>query len=218
MAVRNAGIRDVKTGPHIVTLPEVLSWLFAGEPVSEVVATRVCLTASPETVWDRIMFYEEVPGRPPFPLRAFMPHPVRTDGEKSMTGAKVRCLYKNGDLVKRITAVEPQRFIRFEVIEQCLGVEDCVTALGGSYEIHRHGDGSDIVLTTRYRAYLHPRFFWHPLERLVTTQLHKHVLNGMRGCLPENSRTVRLSIHCVAPQRAAQETVRCTISESHSQL
>ena len=45
------------------------SWLFAHGTVDETVATRFHFDASPEEVWNHIMFYEEVPGRPPFLLR-----------------------------------------------------------------------------------------------------------------------------------------------------
>lgn len=218
MSGRNAGIRATKAKPHTGALPKVLSWLFARQPVNESVATRVLLAASPETVWNQIMFYEEIPGQSPFPLRAFMPRPLRTDGDKAGLGAKVRCLYKGGDLVKRITAVEPQRLIQFEVIEQSLGVEGCVIALGGSYEIRHSGDGSEIALTTKYRAYLHPRPLWRPLERLVTSQLHKHILNGMQGRLSQNSRDLRLAAQCMIPQSVPQGGIQCTASDSRSHL
>lgn len=91
----------------------LLGWLFARKAVSEAVATRVHFNASPEAVWNHIMFYEEVPGRPPFLLRALLPHPVRTEGDKTLVGATVRCAYKGGHLVKRITTVEPPHFLKF---------------------------------------------------------------------------------------------------------
>jgi hypothetical protein len=135
--------------------------------------------ASPEEAWERILFYEEVPGRAPFPLRWFMPSPVRTEGEKGSVGSRVRCVYSRGYLIKRITMVNRPRRIRFEVMEQFLGIEGCVVALGGSYEIEPSGEGSEFTLTTRYLARLRPRALWRPLERLVAGQLHKHVLKGM---------------------------------------
>jgi hypothetical protein len=135
--------------------------------------------ATPEEAWNRILFYEEVPGRAPFPLRAFMPSPVRTEGQKASVGSRVRCIYNRGYLIKRITMLDPPRRIRFEVTEQLLGIERCVVALGGSYEIEPSGEGSEFTLTTRYQAHLHPRALWRPLERLVAGQLHTHVLKGM---------------------------------------
>src|SRR5271157_490232 len=157
----------------------LVSWLCARRAVSEAVTTRVHFNASPEVLWNHIMFYEELPGRPPFLLRALLPHPVRTEGDKTRVGATVRCEYRGGDLVKRITAVKPHHSLQFEVIEQRLGIEDCVMAVNGSYDINCRGDGSEVVLTTNYRAYLRPSWAWRPLEKLLVSQLHRHILDGM---------------------------------------
>ena len=113
----------------------LLSWLFARKGVNEAVATRISFDCSPEEVWNHIMFYEEVPGRPAFLLRAMLPYPIRTEGDKTRVGATVRCAYRGGDLVKRITAIEPPHLLQFEVIEQRLGIEGCILTLGGSYQI-----------------------------------------------------------------------------------
>lgn len=158
--------------------------LFARKPAEDSVATKVHFDASPEAVWNRLIFFEEVPGRPPFILRLLLPHPVRSEGNKSDVGAAVQCTYKGGYLVKRITDVEPPFRLRFEVVEQRLGIEGCVRALSGSYQICRHGDGTDVVLTTNYRAFLRPRLLWRPLEKILAGQLHCHILNEMRTALP----------------------------------
>jgi hypothetical protein len=147
----------------------------------EEAVTRMHFEAGPEATWNVLMFYEEVSGRPPFPLNIFMPDPVRTEGGKHSVGDRVRCIYQGGDLVKRITCVDPPHLIRFEVIGQSLGIEGCVIANCGSYELVPSGTGTDVVATTRYYAYLHPRWIWRPIEELMTAQLHRHVLNGMRA-------------------------------------
>jgi hypothetical protein len=195
----------------------LLSWLSARKAVSEAVATRVHCDASPETVWKRIIFYEEVPGRAPFLLRVLLPRPVRTEGDKSAVGGMVQCTYKAGDLVKRITAVEPPCLVKFEVIEQRLGIEGCVIALGGSYEIRQCGDGADVVLTTNYRAYLRPRGLWRPLERLLAGQLHTHILNGMRADVPHGAAAMRrAAMECLTRERNARGGLACTPSPSRS--
>jgi hypothetical protein len=206
---------EMRSASHARTLPLVLGWLFGGRAVNEVISTQVYFTANPETIWNRIAFYEEVPGQPPFLLRAFMPHPVQTMGEKTAVGARIRCLYQGGDLVKRITAIEPPHRILFDVLEQRLGIEDCVVALGGSYEIDGNGNGSDVVLTTKYKAYLHPRRVWRPLERLIAGQLHRHVLDGMRGGASNESGELRLPRQGFAAQGSAQlQKTECTIAQS----
>lgn len=56
--------------PQMLTPPplrwtRLVSRLFAHGAVSESVATRVYFDAGPEEVWQRILLYEEVPGRVP---------------------------------------------------------------------------------------------------------------------------------------------------------
>jgi hypothetical protein len=157
----------------------LVSWLCPRKAVGEAVTTKVHFNASPEALWNHIMFYEELLGQPPFLLRVLLPHPVRSEGDKTHVGATVRCEYRGGDLVKRITAVKRHHFLQFEVIEQRLGIEDCVMAVNGSYEISRSGGGSELVLTTNYRAYLRPSWAWRPLEKLLVGQLHRYILDGM---------------------------------------
>src|SRR5208337_4703530 len=67
--------------------------LFSRNLATEAVATSVHFHASPETVWQRMLSYEEVPVRPPFLLRVLLPHPVRTEGDKTCVGANVQCRY-----------------------------------------------------------------------------------------------------------------------------
>ncbi len=213
---RNVGSRTVKILPRARRWHRVLSWLFAREAVNETVETCLHFEVSPATVWNLIMFYEEVPGRPPFPLRVFMPCPVRTDGSKTSIGATVRCIYDGGDMVKRITDIKPPSLIEFEVTDQDLGIEGCVVARGGSYAIFPSGDGTNIVLTTRYSAYLHPRLLWRPLEKLVTGQLHRHVLNGMRSSLPSNTGEVPLPAEPPTSQSGTEGELICAVSQSPS--
>jgi len=157
--------------------------LFPRNARSEAVETALHFDATPEEVWQGILLYEEVPRRPPWLLRIFLPRPIRTNGEKTRVGAIVRCTYDGGYLLKRITAVEPARLVRFDVLEQRLGIEDSVSMSQGSYEIRATGDGSEVVLTTHYRSRLRPRQLWRPLERCLAHRLHRHILDGMRATL-----------------------------------
>lgn len=153
--------------------------LFPPGAAIDAVTTKGAFEASPEAVWQKLMFYEEVPLRPPLMLRIFLPVPVKTQGNDKHVGASVECSYSQGSLVKRITVLDPPRLVRFEVIEQHLGVERCVTTVEGSYEIRADGGGSEVALTTMYRGHLRPRWLWRPVERSLAHQLHRHILAGM---------------------------------------
>jgi hypothetical protein len=198
-------------------LYRLVSWLFARDGVRQAVGTRVHLDASPEIVWNHIMLYEEIPGQPPFLLRTLLPQPVRTEGDKSRVGAMVRCAYREGYLVKRIASVEPPHFLQFEIIEQRLGIEGCTVTLGGAYQIHPCDNAADVLLTTNYQAYLHPRFLWRPLEALLVHQLHNHILDGIRRAILLANRGVLAAVaKTQAPQCTSPRGLAWTVSRSFS--
>jgi len=192
----------------------LVSRLFARDSVGESVITRTRFDSSPKTVWNHILFFEEVPGRAPFLLRTLLPIPVRTEGRKDCVGAMVRCEYTGGHLVKRITTVKPSCILEFEVAEQRLGIEGCVLTRGGSYQIDTCREESDLVLVTRYLAYLRPRFLWRPLEALLVHQLHRHILSGVSAAIRSSSPAG----HPIAENILAHSTggITCTISRSPS--
>lgn len=190
-----------------------LSFLFARKPHDESVATQIHWDAGAETVWNRLLFYEEVPGKPPLPLRLLLPRPVRTEGGKTRPGETCRCIYHGGELLKRITAVEPPHRVEFEVIAQRLGIEGCALTLGGSYQIRPCGDGIVLVLRTNYRAYLRPRCLWRHVEAFLIGQLHGHILRGVCAGLPVTSRAARAArAGSLRVQRTTPGGLTCTVS------
>jgi len=194
-----------------------VGWLFAREAVKERVATLVHFDARPEVIWNRLMFYEEVPGRAPFLLRALLPRPIRTEGDKTRVGTIVRCLYNRGDLVKRITTVDPLHTLEFEVIEQRLGIEDCLLTLGGSYQLFSCANTADVVLITNYQAYLRPRSLWRPLEARLLSQLHKHILRGVNAAVFRENPAVRPVVaESLKPQNVPSGGLACTATQFSS--
>ena len=165
--------------------------------LGETVSTEARFTATPDEIWKQLMFYEDVPDTPAFLIRALLPYPVRAEGDKTSPGATVRCVYRTGDIIKRITAVGRPHLLEFEVIRQCLGIESCLVTRGGSYRISANGSASSVVLSTEYEAYLRPRFFWRPLETRLIGQLHMHILSG-----------IRTAVRAGEPQRSAEATTR----------
>ena len=157
--------------------------LFTRNRTSETVRTMTRFDATPEAVWREMLFYEEVPQRPAPLLRMFLPLPLRTRGDKARVGATIACTYDGGHLEKRITAADPPRAIRFDVLEQELGIEDCISMDGGYYELTADGGGTQVVLATVYRGHLRPRWLWRPFEHYFAHRLHRHILHGMRVAL-----------------------------------
>lgn len=172
------------------TWSRLLGLLFGSGATKESVVTRVHIEAAPELLWERILFYEDVPGSPPLLLARIL-SPIGTKGDKSQLGASIECRYREGSLVKRITIIEEPYSICFDVTQQRLGIENCAITRSGSYRISRSGSGSEIMLTTNYTAFLHPRWLWLPIESLAVHQLHGHILEGIRKMVAAEHRSVR---------------------------
>jgi hypothetical protein len=182
-----AAPRGAAEGPRPRRHPREFLWrvgnLFPPNRSVEAVVTRMTLAAPPAALWQCLMFYEDVPTPPPLLLRTLLPAPVKTDGGEKRVGQAVECTYTAGSLTKRFTALEPPHVVRFEVLEQRLGVERCMSTVEGSYEFRAVDGGTEAALTTRYRGHLRPRWLWRPFERLLAHQLHRHILGGMRHAL-----------------------------------
>ena len=166
-----------------VGLRMAVDWVARWFPRSgrrEAVTTSFRLEVPRERAWARLRFYEDIPNRPSALLRFILPTPVRSEGQKLQPGGVVRCTYEGGHLIKRITVAEPPGLLRFEVLEQDLGIEHCLSLAEGSYEIRDQGTGCEVLLTTAYRGHLRPRFLWRPVERALAHAVHLHILQGMR--------------------------------------
>ena len=69
------------------------------------VVTSMTFAAPPADVWEGLLFYEEIGGRPPTHLRLLLPVPIRTEGKVSEVGGEAMCFYERGHLLKRVTRI-----------------------------------------------------------------------------------------------------------------
>jgi hypothetical protein len=143
--------------------------------MTECVITAERLAVPAERIWQSLLTYEEVRERPAWWLRLLIPRPLGTEGDKTVPGTLVRCRYETGSLMKRITRVEPPGTLEFEVVDQRIGLEPQIVALGGGYRIA----GGELVLETRYESRLRPRWFWRPIEAFVAHAFHRHILRSI---------------------------------------
>lgn len=150
-----------------------------GQGVREEVETTLIFPMRAVDAWERIVFFEETQRRPPWVLRAVIPEPLRVEGDRSHVGGLVRCVYCGGEIVKHITVLDEPERVSFEVMGQDLGIEKMLRVRVGSYWLEDEGDKCRVRLSTRYTAFLRPRWLWRPLESWLMGMLHRHVLTSM---------------------------------------
>jgi hypothetical protein len=151
-----------------------------GDPVS--VVTAMTFDAPPETVWNGLMFYEEIENPAPLHLRLFLPSPLRTEGRKSAVGDETRCIYRDGHLRKRVTEIASRRHWSFEIVEQTVEIGGAIRLSSGSYTLSELADHSTHVeIETRYVGGRNPRWLWRRFEIAVCHAFHRYLLNAIRG-------------------------------------
>jgi hypothetical protein len=147
---------------------------------SESIVTRRTLAASPERVWNALMFYEEIGEPPPLHLRLLLPLPIRTDGSKSAVGDEAKCLYEGGHLLKRVTHIDPCRHYGFEVVEQDLVVGGGLMLSGGGYKLRELSPrATEVAVTTQYVSHKRPSWLWKPIEATVGHMFHRYLLSAI---------------------------------------
>jgi len=166
------------------------------QPVA--VVTRMRVAAPVERVWDGLLFFEQIPRRPPLVLRLLLPTPIRAEGPRSAVGDETRCVYEGGSLLKRATQVDRWRHYAFEVAEQRLAVGAGIRLLGGGYALRELPDGAtSIELETRYLGPRRPAWLWRPIEAAICHAFHRHILAAVgrnvesRQRMAEEDRPVR---------------------------
>lgn len=144
------------------------------------VVTHMDIPADINRLWEALHFYEEIERRPPVLLKLLLPLPLRTEGRKSNAGDTIRCVYKSGQLVKRITQLTVPTEYRFEVIEQQLKVGHGIRLLGGNYRLRELARGiTRVSLETSYTSSMRPRWLFGPIERLVCHSFHRFILRTL---------------------------------------
>lgn len=145
------------------------------------IVTAMTFSVSPERIWDRLLYYEQISDPLPLPLRLFLPSPIRTEGHRSDVGDETRCRYREGSLLKRVTRIALRRHWRFDIVEQDLPIRGGIRLKGGSYTLRELPDRSTRVeLETRYISPRRPRWIFGPLEAAVCHAFHRHILQAMR--------------------------------------
>ncbi len=148
-------------------------------PVVQQRTTQV-IDAPPAQIWRSIRFYDRMTHAQPWLMRINAPQPVQTTGAMNAPGDEQLCLYERGFVRKRLTAVDPERRLAFDVTQQQLHFEHDVRLVGGSFDLEPASGGrTRVTLTTAYEPLCRPRFCWAPIERWVVGSLHAYLLEGI---------------------------------------
>lgn len=147
----------------------------------QTIRTARVIDLDQDDAWDAWVFYEQVKHPRPVLLRLGLPTPSHVEGRIQHAGDVQVCVYTgSARLVKMATQVIPGRRLAFDVIGQQDFENNSIRLIDGSFDFKKvTDDTTEVTLTTRYEPLLRPRVVWDPIERIISHELHGHVLKGM---------------------------------------
>lgn len=179
------GERPGRGGLRVAVAPTLLGVLLVDSlrphTLERVVVTESApIAGTPAQVWKHVVAFGEIPDPPDYWLcRLGLPAPqvVRADGP--FVGARRDCVF-TGNLVfgERITACEPGRLLRFEIVSQprdpeILGHAD---VLRGEMSLRDNGDGTTTLIgRSEYALHVFPATYFDLWAQSIGHAVHARV-------------------------------------------
>jgi len=191
-----------RAGILLLLPPASLAWdMNAGMPLFEV-RSAIEINAPPETVWQNVVSFSELPEPQEWYFRTGLAYPRRAHIEGSGPGAIRYCEFSTGPFVEPIETWDPPRLLRFSVTENPAPMEEW-SPYGKVTPRHLHGylvsekgqfrltrlPGNRTLLegTTWYRHGLRPAQYWRLWSDAIIHRIHLRVLNHIQA-LSEGTR------------------------------
>jgi hypothetical protein len=166
------------------------------QPPLRTVTTSIEIDAPPSTVWRYIVDVPEIPEPEQWEFRAGISYPTSAHAESHAVGAIRTCTFNTGDVLERITELEPEKKLTFIILSQ----PHLMKELSPYPEVHApHLDGGvrsekgEFRLTalpggrTRvegqswYRSEFAPDLYWGVYSDRVVKLIHLRVLEHIRA-------------------------------------
>ncbi len=170
----------------------------ARAPASYETVTAVEIDAPPETVWEHVVSFSELPppaGLSELPFRLGIAYPLRARIEGRGVGAVRHCEFSTGPFVEPITTWDPPRRLSFDVVAQ----PDAMHEWSPYRDVHPpHLDGfirstrgefrlvalpggrTRLEGSTWYELAIFPAPYWRLWSDLLVHRIHTRVLEHVR--------------------------------------
>jgi len=175
--------------PFLIAAPVEHFFKVDKEEIIEVSSSRI-YDYTPEQVFEAIKSVDTLDAPKPFLLKLDLPIPIKCVLEKEEVGAKRICYFKGGRLsnadfgggtiTERVTAYEPGKLLKMDVIDYTLVGRNWLGFKEAIYYFEAVAGGKcKMTRVTTYTSILSPRFYWKPMERLGVEQEHEYVLSNL---------------------------------------
>ena len=164
-------------------------------PPLRTVTTAIEIDAPAEIVWQYIVDVPEMPPPEEWEFKAGISYPTSARSDRHEIGAERVCSFNTGDVVERITALESNRLLTFEILSQ----PHLMKEMSPYSEVHApHLDGgvrsekgefrliplpngrTRMEGQSWYRSEFAPDFYWGMYSDHIVRLIHQRVLGHIR--------------------------------------
>jgi hypothetical protein len=172
------------------------------EPPVFVVRSTVEINAPPETVWQQVVSFAEIPPPTELLFRSGIAYPVRAEISGRGVGAIRRCIFSTGPFVEPIKAWDEPRLLKFGVTSNPAPLNE-LTPYGHIEPRHLHGyfvsqqgqfmltalpnGGTRLEGTTWYRNAIWPSLYWRIWSDYIIHRIHLRVLVHIKNEAESNT-------------------------------
>jgi uncharacterized membrane protein YhaH (DUF805 family) len=185
-----------------VTLPALMAAEYTSDlqPPRLAVVTAVEIDAPPETVWEHVVSFAELPEPDDWLFHTGAAYPVRAEMHGQGVGAVRHCVFSTGAFVEPIEVWDEPRQLRFTVAEQPPPLKEWspwdihpphldhyLVSERGQFLLTPLPDGrTRLEGTTWYTNKMWPAFYWQLWSDMAIHRIHKRVLNHIKRLCKED--------------------------------
>jgi hypothetical protein len=148
-------------------------------PRTEVVQTAVEVNDSPEAVWHNILSIDSVQGSKPILMYVGLPIPQRCTMDGHGVGAKRTCYFNAGYIEEKVTGWNPPYSLGLSIDRTHMPGRHWLGFESAEYRLEPHGAMTLLTRRTTFFSYLHPAWYWRPLERFGVESEHTYILEDL---------------------------------------
>lgn len=195
---RNYGSQNLRVVSAVFLIaPALVLFDYAVGPTPSLnqVTTSVVINAPPETVWNNVVSFSELPPPTEYIFKTGLAYPLRAEISGRGPGAVRHCVFSTGPFVEPITVWDEPRLLQFDVASQPRAMdelsiykdvrpphlENYFISRKGQFVLKRLPDGTTLLEgTTWYQNRYWPAPYWSFWSDRIIHQIHGRVLSHIK--------------------------------------
>lgn len=148
-------------------------------PRTEIIQTSIELSEPPDSAWNQILSIDNVQASKPMLMYIGLPIPQRCVMNGRGAGAKRTCYFNAGYIEETVTEWSPPCRLGLSIDRTHMPGRHWLGFESAEYDLQAIASGTALTRRTTVFSYLHPAWYWRPLERYGVESEHVYILRDL---------------------------------------